>query len=246
MEYYTKKFEIDAHDVDYNGIARASALMRIMQSTAEAQLTDSHLSYDELKDRNRAFILSRMRMEFTEDIRAYDRVLGVTFPCHSTGYSFLRCYELMMGDAIVGRAASVWALVDTDSRALVKVNDFDLGITTYTPLDYSITRFIVPKTAAEVGKYRVDYSVTDRNRHMNNTRYPDMYASFLNMEGKRIAEIAINYINEAPMGALLTVYLASDGDIHYFRTVREDGKVNSEAEIRLVDIKQGRRSKSVV
>ena len=239
MEYYTKEFEIDAHDVDFNGITRASALMRLMQSTAEAQLTDNNLSYNELKEMKRAFILSRMRMEFTEDIGVNDKIVGITFPCHSTGYSFLRCYKLMRGEETVGRAVSVWALINTDTRSLVKVNDFELGITTYSPLDYAMTRFVVPKSLIEVGKYRVDYSMTDRNRHMNNTRYPDMYATFLDMEGKRIEEIAINYINEAPMGELLTVYLASEGDFYYFRTVREDGKVNSEAEIRLVDIKKG-------
>ena len=236
MEYYTKEFEIDTHEVDFNGVARTSALMRIMQSTAEAQLTDNRLSYDELKGMKRAFILSRMRMEFTKGLRVCDKVYGSTFPCHSRGYSFLRCYQLTSNGETVGRAVSVWALIDTDSRSLVKVNDFDLGITTYNPLDYEMTRFVLPKTLTEVGKYRVDYSMTDRNRHMNNTRYPDMYATFLNMEGKRISEITINYINEAPMGALLTIYLAEDRDLYYFRTVREDGKVNSEAEIRLVDI----------
>ena len=236
MEYYTKEFEIDTHEVDFNGVARTSALMRIMQSTAEAQLTDNNLSYDELKGKKRAFVLSRMRMEFTAPLHVSDKVFGSTFPCHSRGYSFLRCYQLTSNGIAVGRAISVWALVDTDTRALVKVNDFELGLTTYDPLDYEMTRFAVPKTLFEVGKYRVDYSMTDRNRHMNNTRYPDMYATFLNMEGKRIAELTVNYVNEAPMGELLTVYRANCDDVWYFRTVREDGKVNSEAEIRLTDI----------
>ena len=178
-----------------------------------------------------------MKMEFTADIRAYDRLVGVTFPCHSRGYSFLRCYKLMKGGETVGRAVSVWALIDTDTRALVKVNDFDLGLTTYDPLDYPISRFVMPKTLLEVGKYTVLYSDTDQNKHMNNTRYPDMYSNFLPLLGKRIEEIAINYMNEAPMGEQLTVYHAEVGEYHYFRTVRADGKVNSEAEIKLADIK---------
>lgn len=238
MEYYTKEFEVDIHDVDFNGIARTSALMRTIQTTAQSQLTDNNLSFDNLREKKRAFILSKMKMEFTEDIRAYDKLVGVTFPCHSRGYSFLRCYKLIRNGVTVGRAVSVWALIDTDTRALVKVNDFDLGLTTYDPLDYTISRFVVPKTLEEVGKYTVLYSDTDQNRHMNNTRYPDMYSNFLSLDGKRIEEIAINYMNEAPMSETLTVYHAQEGDYHYFRTVREDGKVNSEAEIRVVPLKQ--------
>ena len=237
MEYYTKEFEFDVHDVDFNGVARTSALMRIIQTTAQSQLTDNNLSYDRLKSGKRAFILSRIKMEFTDEIRAYDRLTGVTFPCHSRGYSFLRCYKLLRGNKTVGRAASVWALIDTDTHALVKVNDFDLGLTTYDPLDYPLSRIVMPEGMTEVGKYEVTYANVDQNRHMNNTRYPDMYANFLNLEGKRIEEITINYINEAPAADILTVYHAEKDGMHYFRTVRSDGKVNTEAEVRTVDLK---------
>ena len=236
MDYYSKKFEVDIHDVDFNGIARTSALMRMIQAAAQSQLTDNHLSYDELKENRRAFILSRIKMEFTSEVRAYEHLTGVTFPCHSRGYSFLRCYKLMREGEVIGRAVSIWALVDTESHALVKVNDFDLGLTTYDPLDYSLTRITMPSELNEVGEYKVTYGCIDQNNHMNNTAYPDMYASFMDLDGKRIEEITINYQNEAPAGEVLKVWHAQIGDMHYFRTVREDGRTNTEAEMRVVSI----------
>ena len=71
---------------------------------------------------------------------------------------------------------------------------------------------------------------------MNNTRYPDMYANFLPMRGKRICSVSVNYKKEAPKGETLDVYCSGAGDTAYFRTVRSDGEINSEAEIRLCDI----------
>ena len=73
---------------------------------------------------------------------------------------------------------------------------------------------------------------------MNNTRYPDMYANFLPLDNKRIRSISINYKNEAPRGERLRVERADcgDGNTFYFRTVRADGLVNTEAEIELEDI----------
>ena len=53
---------------------------------------------------------------------------------------------------------------------------------------------------------------------------------------KRIETITISYKNEAVFGDTLSVFLAECDGIYYIRTVREDGKVNSEAEIRLCDI----------
>ena len=233
---YRNELEVDIHDVDYNGVARTSSLMRYLQTAAQSQLTEGGMSYDRMKGMRRAFLLSRITMEFTEPVRAYDRLTSLTFPCESRGYSFLRCYALEREGRTIGRAVSVWALIDTESHSLVRVNNFELGLTTHDPNGLELARFAVPTELVEVGKYRVCYGDTDQNRHMNNTRYPDMYATFLPLTGKRIHTISINYKNEAPIGSLLSVQRAEKDGVYYFRTVREDGEINSEAEIFLTDI----------
>lgn len=236
MEYFSTNLKVDIHDVDYNGVARTSALMKYIQSAAQTQLTEGGMSYDQLKSKKRAFILSRIKMEFTETVRAYEPLCAISFPCNSRGYSFLRCYKLLRDGVTIGRAASVWALIDTDTHALIRVNDFDLGLQTFDPLDMPLSRIIVPKDVEKVGTYTVSYGDTDQNKHMNNTRYPDMYSSFLPLQNKRIESITINYANEAPMGDVLTVYRQESDGLFYFRTVRSDGKTNTEAEIKLTNI----------
>ncbi len=236
MKYYGKKLTVDVHDVDFNGIARASMLMRYIQSSAQSQLTDNGMSYDELKSKNRAFILSRIKLEFTKPVRSDDELLAETFPCESRGFTFLRCYRLLKGSEVIGRAVSAWALVNTENHSLVKVNDFELGLNTYTPLDMPLSRTVIPKELTLCGSYFVSYTDVDQNRHMNNTRYPDLYSNFLPLEGKRIESITISYINEAPANDTLQVYSACVGGVYYFRTVRSDGKINTEAEIHLTSI----------
>ena len=237
MEFRTD-LVTDIHDVDHNGVIRMSSLMKYIQSAAQTQLTLNGMSYEQLKDMNRAFILSRIKIEFTEPIRAYERVTAVTYPCDSRGYSFLRCYALEKAGRTIGRAVSMWALIDTETRALVRVNDFELGLETHEPHSLELTRFSMPTAIREVGTYTVNYGDLDQNCHMNNTRYPDMYSNFLPLDGKRIRSISINYQNEAPRGERLRVERADgmDGYTFYLRTIREDGKVNTEAEILLEDI----------
>lgn len=237
MEIYNNLLSVDVHDVDFNGVCRTSALMRYIQTAAQDQLTANGMSYDNLKKNKRAFLLSRIKMEFTDDIRAYEPLVAMTFPCDSRGYQFLRCYQLMRDGVSVGRAVSVWALIDTDSRSLIRVNDFELGLKTYDALDLTLDRMIIPKSLEPVGTYTVNYGDVDQNNHMNNTRYPDMYSTFLPLDGKRIETISINYLKEAPAGDTLTVMRACIDGVYYFRTIRSDGQVNSEAEIRLTDIK---------
>lgn len=235
--YYEKKLEVDVHDVDFNGVARMSSLMRYIQSAAQSQLTDNGMSYDNLKKMKRAFILSRIKLDFSESVKAYDRLTATTFPCESRGFSFLRCYALSKDGRTIGRAVSVWALIDTDTHGLVRVSDFDLGLVTHEPHDLAINRFAMPSTLTEVGTYTVNYGDLDQNCHMNNTRYPDMYSNFLPLKDKRIKTMSISYQNEAPAGERLQVQRAEVGEnLFYFRTLRSDGKINTEAEILLTDI----------
>lgn len=235
---FRHKLCVDVHDVDFNGVARFSSLMRYIQTAAQSQLTENGMSYDQLRAKKRAFILSRIKMEFTEDVRAYDQLTAISYPCESRGYSFLRCYALEKDGRTIGRAASIWALVDTDTRSLIRVNNFDLGIELSEPDSFSLTRFTLPENITEVGTYTVNYADLDQNCHMNNTRYPDMYSNFLPLDGKRIHTMSISYQNEAPRGERLHVYMArGENDTYYIRTVRGDGKVNTEAEIVLTDIK---------
>ncbi len=237
MPDFRYNLTVDVHDLDYNGICKTSSLMKYIQSAAQSQLTGIGLSYDELKKKKRAFILSKIKMEFTAPIKAYDTLTAFSFPCESRGFSFLRCYGLERGGVPVGRAASIWALVDLESRALVPVKSFDLALDLLPPNDMALDRIIMPSNATDVGTYTVNYADTDQNRHMNNTHYPDMYANFLDLDGKRVRTMSIQYMNEAPMGERLTVYRAYEDGIYYFKTVRSDGQINTLATVELVDCK---------
>ncbi len=236
MQGFKRDLEVDVHDVDYNGVCRLSSLMRYIQSTAQMQLTENGMSYDQLKDRGIAFIISKIRLEFYSSVHAYDRLEAETFPCVSHGYSFIRCYALYRNGEIIGRAISVWALVDIKKRGLIKISDFELNLPTYEPFDMTISHLRLPSVMAKVGKYTVTYADLDQNKHVNNTKYADIFSNFLPLDGKRIDAITISYANEARLSDELDVYMVNDGDVYYIRTIRSDGKVNAEAEIHIVEI----------
>ena len=236
MDHFNINLFVDAHDVDFNGIAKTSSLMRYIQSAAQAQLTENSMSYDELKAMNRCFIISKIKMEVLKPLRAFAPLTAITYPCESRGYSFIRCYEILQDGVSVAKAISVWALIDTENKSLVRVNEFDLNLPTYTPNELLIGHIKMPSELVDVGGYGVHYGDVDQNRHMNNTKYPDMYSNYLPLDGKMIKSITISYNNEATIGDKLRVSRAQIGDTFFFRTTRSDGKVNSEAQIELMDI----------
>ncbi len=236
MQGFTRDIEVDVHDVDYNGVCRLSSLMRYIQSTAQMQLTENGMSYDELKDKGVAFIISKIRLEFYSSVHTYDRLTAETFPCVSRGYSFIRCYALYRHGKVIGRAISVWALVDVNKHSLVKINDFDLRLPTFPAYDMVISHFKLPAIMKSVGKYKVTYGDLDQNKHVNNTKYADIFSNFLPLNGKRIDAITVSYVNEAKFSEELDVFIEGDNDTFYIRTTLPDGRINTEAEIHICDI----------
>ena len=235
----SKLFTVDSHDVDFNGVARASSLIRYMQESAEEHLRTCGTSNEALRKSGRAFLLSRFSVSFYESVWAYEQIEVQTWATESRGFSFGRCYRVLRDGVIVAEATSVWALVDVETRRPIRVNDFEIDLEPEDMLALDVPpRVLCPQNEQMHlrAEHSVSYRELDANVHMNNTCYSDMLCNTLDMRGKRLFRMSINFINEAKLHDSLNIYcLKQKGDI-YFRSLRSDGKTNIEAQLTLIEI----------
>ncbi len=235
----SKLFTVDSHDVDFNGVARASSLIRYMQEAAEAHLRACGTSTDALRNSGRAFVLSRFSVSFYESVSVYEVLTVQTWACESRGFSFERCYRVLRGDTIVAEATSVWALIDIKTRRPIRVSSFEIDLAPEDILALDVPPRVICPAGDSMhlrGEHTVSYRELDSNIHMNNTYYSDMLCDTLNMQGKRICRMSINFLNEAKHHDSLNIYSAEVKDDIYFKTVRSDGKTNVEAQLMLTKI----------
>ena len=231
---YTDKHKVISQFTDKNGILKPGALIRYMQEAAANAMIADGPSYDELLERGLSFVLSKITVSIYADIYANDEIEVETWATESVRVSFNRAYRVLRDGCVVAEAVSVWALLDISRGRLIKVTDAALGYREDAPLDLEVpSKIPLPYDRLSlVGERRVCYSDVDRNNHMNNTVYADMLCDFVfRSEVGRVSRMSISFLAEAPFGQELKVYLASDDDTYYVRTVREDGKTNIEAEV---------------
>lgn len=238
---WSGKYKVNAHDTGINNIVSITGILRYMQDSANCQMEDDGLSYDELFSRGLAFVLSRIKISVYHPIYSHDEIEVETWASESTGVSFNRCYAIKRNGEIMAEAYSIWALVDTNAHKLVRVSDFEGEYGQDSPVELDMQkRFRLPAdiNLTLVGERTVEYQDVDMNRHMNNTRYGDILCGYLpSIEGNRVIQLEINYISEAPLGENLKVYMATGEDgTYYFRTLRDGGKVNVEAEMMIESI----------
>ncbi len=220
------------HHVDFKGIARPSSILTFMQDAANMQMHVFGPSNEELWKKNQAFILSKISINFNKPLFAYDKITAESWAMPSRGYIFNRAHAIYRNGECVADSYSEWALIDTEKGGFIKVEDFENNYSVdeaLNPTDYSL-RFKLPAEEMRyVGDYRVSYADTDRNRHMNNTKYPDVLCGFVDMSNKIIKKMSISFQNEAPFNTKINVYYIEKDGRFYFKTIREDGKINIEA-----------------
>jgi len=237
---WSEKYRINTHDTDFNRVVSASGIMRYMQDSSNYQMEGESPSYNELFDSGLAFVLSRLRLSIYSPLYSHDEITAETWACESHGVSFNRCYRIMKGDSIIAEAVTVWGLLDMNTHRLRRVDSVELGYSMDEMLELdSPARMRIPADAnlVLVGEHRVGYGEVDINRHLNNTYYPDMFCDFIpEMEGNRVTSMGVSFVSEAPRGENLKIYMANYDGTYYFRSVKEDGSTNAEAEIILEEI----------
>ncbi len=236
---FRHEFTVNSHACDHNGIVRPTPVMTYFQEAVNRQVETYGPRDMEMRAEGRTFLLSRISINFHAPLYAYEDLAAETWAADcSRGFSFYRYHRILRGDTPLCDATTVWAYIDIPTRRPLRTTEYHPNFTT-APLPEGAmpVRMSLPKTEemAPVGKYTVRYADVDRNRHMNNTVYADMLCGFLDLDGRRLSHLSLNYYHEAPLGTHLTAYYAAAEDgAHLFRTLREDGQTNVEAVIRTV------------
>ena len=243
--YYSAHYKTKWHDTDGDGILRPSALLVYMQETANIQCREYGMDLNDLyRMEGKGFLLSRMMVRILAPLHAYEDIEVRTWCIDNKGYNFIRCFTVYRGGEQVALAVSHWALMDINEKKMIRTTDFRRDFPYGDLPDEALLPARVRIPAATdmeaVGQRTIVYSDLDFNRHMNNTRYPDMICDFLpSMDGRRVTSLSLSYLREAAFGDTLTVSRASmegEGEGYLIRTTRPDGAVCLEAAVELSDI----------
>lgn len=233
---YTENYMFKSYDCEPRGTARPAAVLRLMQETANHNMQTAKPSYYELYEKGMAFVISRLHLKFNKPITRFDEYICSTWACPSKGVTFQRNYTVEKDGEIFAFANSAWALVDFNSGALQKVNDFDRsGYCSDDAIEpLNATRFKIPSECDLhcVGSKKVYYSDIDLNLHMNNTRYPELLCDHMpNIDKIFITEMYISFVGEAAFGEQIEIYRSEAIDnTCYFKSL-VGSKTNIEAKI---------------
>jgi acyl-ACP thioesterase len=211
MEKYQEKLTIKSYQTNQYGKASIASLFHIMLEAAWAHAQIMDWGYDDLKNHNLFWVLSRFYLQVEKYPAWQDELTLNTWSAGTDGMYAYREYivENNLGEVIL-KASSAWLILDMDSRKIFRLSDYKA--TFPKRIDSNACRNpkrIKPDAHSEnLNYYPVLFSELDINKHFNSVKYvervlDDFGIDFLNENEP--AELEVNYLKEAVAGDQIAV-----------------------------------------
>ncbi len=211
---YTLPLTVASYDVGADNRLRLSAVLRYQQEAAERQLVSLGLGWDAQLAGGITFVCSRWEGRFVRLPSMGERVMLTTWHRDRRGARFNRCYRWTDANgATLAEGVMTFALVSVADHRLLRGDEFatlgDLPACDATVSTPDPARFSLPAMTV-VREYTVGWSDTDRNGHMNNTRYPDLAVDALGgmPTDARPLRVSMHFAGETRLDETLTLATA--------------------------------------
>ncbi len=212
---YVFPVTIASYDVGPDNRLKPSAVLRYQQEAAERQLAALGMGWGAQLAHGMAFVSARWRGEFARLPAMGETVTLTTWHHASRGAKFIRHYRWTdaAGHSII-QGVMVFGLVSLADRKLLRAEALAaLGDIPACdePVDCADPSRLVTAQPVPVRDYTVGWSDTDRNGHLNNTRYADLVCDALGdrLATGRVAAMQMHFANEAMENDTVTLAVSA-------------------------------------
>ena len=235
MKTLTHHYTIPCYDTDASWRLKPTSFMNLAQEAAGQHAVHLGFGYDDLIASNTAWILSRVRVVFTDTPKWKEDVTLTTWHKGLNRLFFLR--DFIITDK-AGRervkATTSWLILDLATRRLVRDPKLmeDGTVCTENIIETPADKVQMPKDveAVHVMDHLVAYSDVDMNAHANNAMYMQWAMDAVDYEvasTRPVKEFTINFNHEAKPGDTVSLYKSrvEDGeDLKVFVEGKVDGQ----------------------
>ncbi|HKK80948.1 MAG TPA: acyl-ACP thioesterase domain-containing protein [Prolixibacteraceae bacterium] len=208
---YFEDFTIRSYHVDVNCKLTLPKLCSFFQEIAGNHTVACGVGWDVLQRENVFWVLSRLKIDVDKYPEWQDKITIRTWSNGLDGLMAVRHFQVLDENGrVMIKAISLWLMVNTQTRRLVKADEFmrDFPVNNERLYDENPAKISPLREPVSCPTVQVAFSETDMNRHMNNVSYIeriiDSYGYDFLLENT-IKHFEINFLKEALPGDVLKV-----------------------------------------
>jgi len=215
--FYEYQAKVDSMAVDGHNHCRPSAVLELLQEAATRASVELDVARESLiEEYNLFWMMARIWLRLERPLHWNEDVLVRTWHRGSKGVAMYRDFDLFVGKEHVGESVSIWVLADVNSRKMARLGNIAALEDTHGGAlrkEKSLTKLKTPPLTP-IGSRMMQYSDTDINAHVNNTRYADFACDALALHKRPsdcfVQELQLGYLSECRPGDLLELLQGED------------------------------------
>lgn len=204
---HTHQIEVRGYEVGPDGYVHVQQLCNYLQDAADANAHALGVGFGMLLERNRAWVLARLRIVISRLPRFGDRLTVLTWASGSNKLYAFRQFRVLAAGDLLASAASAWPMLDVEKRVAIRMPEEVRAI--QPPLDAPEELALEPDKVQDLAiptseiLFTVRYADLDYNGHVNNAALCQWLleaALPLAPAPWRLCEMRIRYRAELTMG----------------------------------------------
>ena len=242
MKKYIQNYTIPCYDTDASWRLKPTSFMNLAQEAAGQHAVHLGFGYEDLIQKNTAWIISRMHIQFLDTPKWRDQVTLTTWHKGLNRLFYLR--DFIMTDAQGNPrviATSSWLVLNLETRRLVRDPELmeEGTVNSENVIETPADKVQMPKDVEPVLalKHVVAYSDVDMNAHANNAMYMQWAMDAVDYEtasSMPVKQVTINFNHETKAGECVSIYRApiqKEDGLHVYVEGKVDGTSSFTVEI---------------
>lgn len=199
---YQQDFLVLSNEADIHHRASLYSLSNYLQEAARSHAEKLGWGVELLRSQQQFWVLTRLIIQVEAYPKPGQTITVATWPKGTDRLFALRDFEVTLGDKIIARATSSWALLDLKSR---RANSLDaMSSIMFERANIHAIKAVpeklpAPAVDASTSQHTVTYSELDLNGHVNNTRYINWLLDTFPIDFHKkhaVSSIQLNYLAE--------------------------------------------------
>lgn len=208
---YSESFFIRSYHVDVQCKLTIPKLCSFFQEIAGNHTVACGVGWEVLQDEHVFWVLSRLEIDVKKYPEWRNEITIRTWSNGLEGIMAIRHFEVLSssGEVLI-TAISMWLMVNTETRRLVRADEFmrDFPLNADRIYDENPAKLPALKNQTTFAAVPVSFTETDMNRHMNNVSYIERIINSYDYNfllENSIRHFEINFLKEAVPGEMLAV-----------------------------------------
>lgn len=211
---YSKKFKVNISDANFTKKIKPSRIFECFQEVAAEHACKLGVGLDQMQSKySIAWVLVKMRADISKYPELNEEFTVHTWYHPPGGMQFRRDFYLKDSyGTIIGKAVSVWVVVDVKTHKLKKPEEsfleYFIDPINENSIDCRLGKINPKGESRELYKVYIGCSQTDVNGHVNNSEYINFVTDCLSMDEQnslQIKSLRISFRDEALPGETIKI-----------------------------------------